>query len=96
VRIRHLRRTAEAAASKRSQELHVGKAAIVYSLALTLAMRPVGALLFGSLADRFGRKLPLISCVLFFSTITILSGFSPNYGFFLAMRGLYGIGMGGY
>jgi SHS family lactate transporter-like MFS transporter len=75
---------------------HVGKAAIVYSLALTLAMRPVGALLFGSLADRFGRKLPLIGCVLFFSIITILSGFSPNYGFFLAMRGLYGIGMGGY
>jgi MFS transporter, SHS family, lactate transporter len=75
---------------------HVGKTAIVYSLALTLAMRPVGALIFGSLADRFGRKLPLIGCVLFFSTITILSGFSPNYGFFLAMRGLYGIGMGGY
>jgi MFS transporter, SHS family, lactate transporter len=75
---------------------HVGKAAIVYSLALTLAMRPVGALIFGSLADRFGRKLPLIGCVLFFSTITILSGFSPSYGFFLVMRACYGIGMGGY
>jgi MFS transporter, SHS family, lactate transporter len=75
---------------------HVGKAAIVYSLALTLAMRPAGALIFGSLADRFGRKLPLIGCVLFFSTITILSGFSPSYKFFLIMRGFYGIGMGGY
>jgi len=75
---------------------HVGKAAIVYTLTLTLAMRPIGALVFGSLADRYGRKLPLIFCVLFFSTITVLSGFAPNYVFFLVLRGLYGIGMGGY
>lgn len=75
---------------------HVGTAAIVYTLTLTLAMRPVGALLFGSLADRFGRKRPLIACVLFFSTATVLSGFAPSYIFFLLMRGLYGIGMGGY
>jgi SHS family lactate transporter-like MFS transporter len=79
-----------------AKNFHVSKAAIVYTLTLTLAMRPLGALLFGSLADRFGRKLPLISCVLFFSTITVLSGFAPNYLFFLAMRALYGIGMGGY
>jgi SHS family lactate transporter-like MFS transporter len=75
---------------------HVSKTDIVYTLTLTLAMRPVGALLFGTLADRFGRKRPLIFCVLFFSTVTILSGFAPSYIFFLAMRGLYGIGMGGY
>ncbi len=75
---------------------HVGKAAIVYSLTLTLAMRPMGALLFGSLADRYGRKLPLIFCVLFFSTITVCSGFAPSYLVFLILRGLYGIGMGGY
>jgi SHS family lactate transporter-like MFS transporter len=79
-----------------ASNFHVSKAAIVYTLTLTLAMRPVGALLFGSLADRFGRKRPLIACVLFFSTITVLSGFAPNYIFFLIMRGLYGIGMGGY
>lgn len=75
---------------------HTGKAAIVYTLVLTLSMRPVGALLFGSLADRFGRKIPLILCVFFFSTITILSGFAPSYRAFLMLRGLYGIGMGGY
>lgn len=75
---------------------HVGKSAIVYTLVFTLSMRPLGALIFGSLADRFGRKIPLILCVLFFSSVTVLSGFSPNYSFFLAMRGLYGIGMGGY
>jgi SHS family lactate transporter-like MFS transporter len=75
---------------------HVGKAAMVWSLTVTLAMRPVGALIFGSLSDRFGRKKPLIGCVVYFSIITILSGFAPNYLFFFAMRALYGIGMGGY
>jgi MFS transporter, SHS family, lactate transporter len=75
---------------------NVSKADIVYTLTLTLAMRPVGALFFGTLADRFGRKRPLIFCVLFFSSVTILSGFAPTYIFFLAMRGLYGVGMGGY
>ncbi len=75
---------------------HVQKASIVWTVSITLAMRPVGALLFGALADRFGRKKPLIACVLYFSTVTILSGFAPNYIFFAVMRALYGIGMGGY
>jgi SHS family lactate transporter-like MFS transporter len=75
---------------------HVEKKAIVWTISITLAMRPVGALLFGALADRFGRKKPLMACVIYFSTITILSGFSPNYLFFVVMRALYGIGMGGY
>jgi len=79
-----------------SAKFHVDKSAIVWSLTLTLAMRPIGALFFGLLADRFGRKKPLIACVLYFSTVTVLSGFAPNYLFFLAMRALYGIGMGGY
>ena len=79
-----------------SAKFHVQKAAIVWSLTLTLAMRPVGAFLFGSLADKFGRKKPLIACVLYFSTVTVLSGFAPNYLFFMVMRALYGIGMGGY
>jgi hypothetical protein len=57
---------------------NVKKVAIVYTLTLTLAMRPVGALLFGALADRFGRKKPLILCVLYFSVITVLSGFAPR------------------
>jgi len=77
-------------------KFHVGKAAIVWSMTLTLAMRPVGALLFGALADKFGRKRPLIACVLYFSTVTVLSGLAPTYWFFLATRLLYGLGMGGY
>ena len=68
----------------------------MWTISLTLAMRPVGALAFGALADRFGRRKPLMMCVVYFSFITIFSGFSPNYLFFLAMRALYGIGMGGY
>lgn len=74
----------------------VSKADIVYTLTLTLAMRPVGALLFGSIADRFGRKWPLVICVLYFSAMTILSGLSVNFAMFAVMRGLYGLGMGGY
>jgi SHS family lactate transporter-like MFS transporter len=75
---------------------HVEKKAIVWTISITLAMRPVGALLFGALADRYGRKKPLMACVIYFSTITVLSGFAPNYLFFAVMRALYGIGMGGY
>ncbi|MFZ0663405.1 MAG: MFS transporter [Acidobacteriaceae bacterium] len=74
----------------------VSKADIVYTLTLTLAMRPVGALLFGSLADRFGRKWPLVICVLYFSSMTILSGLSVSFAMFAVMRALYGLGMGGY
>lgn len=79
-----------------ADHLHVQKKAIVWTISITLAMRPVGALLFGALADRFGRRKPLMLCVIYFSTITVLSGFAPNYLFFAVMRGLYGIGMGGY
>ena len=76
--------------------LHVGKSAIVWSMTLTLAMRPFGALLFGALADRFGRRKPLIACVIYISTVTMLSGLASTYEFFLITRVLYGIGMGGY
>jgi SHS family lactate transporter-like MFS transporter len=69
---------------------------VVYTLTLTLAMRPLGALFFGALADRFGRKRPLIFCVLYFSSITVLTGLSPNFTFFVVCRALYGIGLGGY
>jgi SHS family lactate transporter-like MFS transporter len=79
-----------------AEHFHVSKASVVYTLTLTLAMRPLGALFFGALADRFGRKLPLIFCVLYFSLLTVLSGLAPNYFFFVICRALYGIGMGGY
>jgi SHS family lactate transporter-like MFS transporter len=74
----------------------VEKRAIVWTISIALAMRPVGALIFGALADRFGRRLPLAVCVIYFSTVTALSAFAPNYSTFVILRALYGIGMGGY
>jgi SHS family lactate transporter-like MFS transporter len=73
----------------------VSKKDIVLSTTLTLAMRPVGALLFGLLADRYGRRIPLMANVIYFSFIELLCGFSPNYTVFLILRALFGIGMGG-
>jgi MFS transporter, SHS family, lactate transporter len=78
-----------------AQHFGVPKKDIVRTLTATLAMRPLGAVLFGLLADRYGRRIPLMANVLYFSVIEVLCGFSPNYTFFLAMRALFGIGMGG-
>jgi SHS family lactate transporter-like MFS transporter len=74
----------------------VGKSAIILTIAATLAMRPVGALVFGMLADRHGRRKPLMAVVAYFSLIELLSGFALNYPMFFALRALYGIGMGGF
>jgi SHS family lactate transporter-like MFS transporter len=74
---------------------NVTKKDIAYSLFLTLLMRPVGAVIFGLLADRYGRRRPLMANIVYFSLIEVLCGFSPNFTFFLVMRALYGIGMGG-
>ena len=68
---------------------------IALTLTASLAMRPIGALIFGLLADRYGRKRPLIFNIIFYSVIEILSGLAPNYKIFLLLRLLYGIGMGG-
>jgi len=76
-------------------EFHVGKEAIIASLFVTLVMRPVGALIFGLMTDRYGRRIPLMINVVFFSVVELACGFSPNLTFFLVMRALYGIGMGG-
>jgi SHS family lactate transporter-like MFS transporter len=75
---------------------HVGKSSIVLTIGATLAMRPVGALLFGMLADRYGRRKPLMAVVAYFSLIEVLSGLAVNYPMFLTLRLLYGIGMGGF
>jgi SHS family lactate transporter-like MFS transporter len=74
---------------------HVSKAAIVGSVTATLAMRPVGALIFGMLADRYGRRGPLMFNVVYFATIEVLCGFAPNFTVFFILRMLFGIGMGG-
>src|ERR1700734_2008786 len=62
-----------------ANNFHVGKSDIVWTITITLAMRPVGAVVLGSLADRFGRRRPLIACVVYFSIITALTPFAPRY-----------------
>ncbi len=78
-----------------AHQFGVTKKSIVFTVTATLAMRPFGALLFGLLSDRYGRRIPLMANVIYFSAIELLCGFSPNYTFFLIMRALFGIGMGG-
>ncbi len=76
-------------------QFHVTKSDIVWTITATLAMRPVGAIIFGLLADRYGRRRPLMANVIFFSVVELLCGFAPNYTVFLFLRTIYGIGMGG-
>ena len=68
---------------------------IAIAITLTLAMRPVGALVFGLMADRYGRRLPLMLNVIFYAVISVLCGFATSYWTFLVLRMLFGIGMGG-
>ncbi len=70
-------------------------AAIALSITVTLAFRPVGAFIFGLLADRYGRRLPLMLDLVFYSVVEVLSGLAPDYRTFLVLRALFGIGMGG-
>src|SRR5438477_12807284 len=78
-----------------AHQFGVTKKEIVLTTTATLAMRPAGALLFGLLADRYGRRIPLMANVIYFSIIELLCGFSPNFTVFLILRALFGVGMGG-
>jgi MFS transporter, SHS family, lactate transporter len=68
---------------------------VTFAITLTLMMRPVGAFIFGWLGDRFGRRIPLMIDIVFYSVIELLTAFAPNFGTFLLLRALFGIGMGG-
>jgi SHS family lactate transporter-like MFS transporter len=68
---------------------------VVFASTLTLMSRPLGALLFGFLGDRFGRRIPMMIDIVFYSVIELLTAFSPNFTAFLILRALFGIGMGG-
>jgi MFS transporter, SHS family, lactate transporter len=76
-------------------QFHVSKKEIVLTTAATLAFRPLGALLFGLVSDRYGRRIPLMGSVIYFSIVEVLCGFAPNFAVFFVLRALFGIGMGG-
>ena len=76
-------------------DFHVGLPAVVEALFWTLAMRPVGAALFGSLAERYGRRPTLMINVVAFSIFELASAFAPGLTSFLVCRALFGIAMGG-
>jgi MFS transporter, SHS family, lactate transporter len=78
-----------------AKEFHRSDAEMALSITITLAFRPVGAFLFGLLADRYGRRLPLMLDLVFFSAIEVATAFATSYREFLILRALFGIGMGG-
>src|SRR4051812_21857901 len=68
---------------------------IALALTLALATRPLGAIIFGIMADRWGRRLPLMINVVMYAILSVLSGLAPSYGIFIFWRMLFGIAMGG-
>jgi MFS transporter, SHS family, lactate transporter len=69
--------------------------AVAFAITLTLAMRPIGALIFGRLADKYGRRPTLMINIACYSLFELLTGFSPNLTTFIVLRALFGIAMGG-
>jgi SHS family lactate transporter-like MFS transporter len=68
---------------------------VAFAITLTLACRAIGAVLFGRLADRYGRRPTLMVNVLCYSLLEFCSGFAPTLTVFLILRALYGVAMGG-
>src|ERR1041385_2549678 len=68
---------------------------VAFAITLTLMMRPIGAFIFGLLGDKFGRRIPLMADIIFYSVMELLTAFAPNFTIFLIFRALFGIGMGG-
>jgi SHS family lactate transporter-like MFS transporter len=68
---------------------------VTFAILLTLAMRPIGAFLFGRAADRWGRRPTLMIDVLLYSVIELASGFAPSLTALLVLRAIFGIAMGG-
>jgi SHS family lactate transporter-like MFS transporter len=69
--------------------------AVSEAIFLTLAARPLGAFIFGWLAEHFGRRPVLMADIIFFSVFELASGFAPTLTSLLVLRFLFGVGMGG-
>jgi SHS family lactate transporter-like MFS transporter len=81
--------------SKIAADFKSGIVEVTAAITLTLACRPLGALIFGWIGDRYGRRTPLMIDIAFYSVIELLTAFSPNFTIFLVLRALYGVAMGG-
>ncbi|RIA93737.1 major facilitator superfamily domain-containing protein [Glomus cerebriforme] len=78
-----------------AKEFKMEPSTISASITVTLMFRPVGALIFGLLGDRFGRKYLLMADILLFSSMELASGFAPNFQSFVIIRAIFGLAMGG-
>jgi SHS family lactate transporter-like MFS transporter len=76
-------------------EFHTDISNVTIAILLTLAMRPIGAFIFGRAADRWGRRPTLMINILMYSVLEFASGFAPSLTVFIILRALYGVAMGG-
>ncbi len=78
-----------------AREFHKSDAQIALVITMTMAFRPVGGFIFGFIADRYGRRLPLMINLGAYAAAGVLTGLAPNYTAMLVVRALFGIVMGG-
>ncbi|TWE12080.1 MFS transporter [Rudaeicoccus suwonensis] len=78
-----------------AKDFHKSLTEMALITTMTLIMRPVGAFIFGLWADRVGRRVPLMTDVVFYSVVGFLCAFAPNFWVLMVLRMLYGLGMGG-
>lgn len=78
-----------------AQEFATGLTTVSVAIMLTLGARPIGALLFGLAADRYGRRVTLMADIVLFSVLEFASGLAPNLTLFMILRLAFGVAMGG-
>jgi SHS family lactate transporter-like MFS transporter len=78
-----------------AKDFHAAVKEVAVAVTITLMLRPVGALIFGWFADKYGRRVPLMIDVALYSVLELATAFSPNLTVFIIIRALYGIAMGG-
>ena len=78
-----------------AEQFHLPPSKVLEASFLTLAMRPVGAFVFGLMADRFGRRPTLMVDIIAYSVFELASAFAPSFKIFLITRALFGVAMGG-
>jgi MFS transporter, SHS family, lactate transporter len=78
-----------------ARDFHKSDSAAALVITMTLAFRPVGGFVFGMLADRYGRRIPLMINIALFAVAEILTGLASSYSALLMVRALFGVVMGG-